>query len=201
MSYREKPLMIPRDNVDLRAYVRKKRLAIWLKTVGWEAFWIAVFAYYHSRMDMVFDYRFSLVLSALLIFGLFAFGWVNMMFDHSYRGRIVRIDYKQVMEMSPSGRGTSRVRSVQKIHLRVEDEAGHKHKIVLPKKNGFDRYYHVGDTIIHYSGLPYPESNDGADKNLFVCSLCGGVELTDTDRCHGCGASLIKPVKSRFAKS
>ena len=82
----------------------------------------------------------------------------------------------------------------------MEDEAGHKHKIVLPKKNGFDRYYHVGDRIVHYSGLLYPESNDGADKNLYVCSLCGGVELSDTDHCHGCGASIIKPAKSRYAK-
>ena len=200
MSRRQEALTIPRENTDLRAYVRKKRLGVWLKTVGWEAFWIAVFAYYHGREDMSFDYRFSLVLSALLVSGLFLFGWVRLMFDRSYRGRIVRIDYKQVMEMSPNGRNTSRVRSVQKIYLRIEDETGRRHKIVLPKKNGFDRYYHVGDSIVYHSGLPYPESNDGADKNIYVCSLCGGVELTDTDHCHGCGASLIKPVKSRYSQ-
>ena len=200
MSRREEALTIPRENTDLRAYVRKKRLGVWLKTVGWEAFWIAIFAYYHSREDMAFDYRFSLVLCALLLFGLFAFGWVRLMLDRNYRGRIARIDYKQVMEMDPRGYNTSRVRSVQKIFIRVVDEAGYKHKIVLPKKNRFDAYYHVGDRIVHYSGLPYPESNDGADKNLFVCSLCGGVELTDTDHCHGCGASLIKPTKNRYSK-
>ena len=200
MSRREEALTIPRDNPDLRAYARRRHIGVWLKTIGWEAFWIALFAYYHGRQDMSFDYRFSLVLSALLVVGLFLFGWVRHMFDRSYRGKIVRIDYRQVMEMDPVGRGTSRVRSVQKLYLRIEDEAGHKHKIVLPKKSGFDRYYHVGDTIVHHSGLPYPESNDGADKNLFVCSLCGGVEMTDTDCCHGCGASLIKPSKSRYAK-
>ena len=200
MSRPEEALTIPRDNADLRAYVRKKRLGVWLKTIGWDAFWIAVFAYYHGRTDMSFDYRFSLVLAALLVFGLFAFGWVRLMLDRNYRGVITAIQYKQVMEMDPIGRGTSRVRSVQKIYLRVEDEAGHKHKIVLPKKNGFDRYYHVGDRVVHYSGLPYPESNDGADKQLYVCSLCGGVEVTDTDHCHGCGASLIKPMRSRYEK-
>lgn len=201
MSRRSEILAIPRENVDLRAYVRKKRFGVWMKTLGWELFWIAVFVYYHGRKDMSFDYRFSLVLCALLVFGLFGFGWVRLMLDQSYRGRIVRIDYRQVMEMSPNGRNTSRVRSVQKIFLRIEDEAGRRHKIVIPKKNGFDRYYHVGDSIVYHSGLPYPESNDGADKNLYVCSLCGGVEFTDTDRCHGCGASLIKPVKSRYGKS
>lgn len=201
MSRRDEALTIPRENVDLRAYVRRRSIKIWLKTIVWEVFWIAVFVYYGGRTDMSFDYRFQLVLSVLLIFGLFAFGWVGHMLDHSYRGRILRMDYKQVMEMDPGGRkGSARVRSVQKIYLRVEDEAGHKHKIVLPKKNGFDRYYHVGDRIIHYRGLPYPESNDGADQNLYVCSLCGGVEMTDTDHCHGCGASLIKPVRSRYAK-
>ena len=200
MSRREVTLSIPRENADLRAYVRRKRLGVWLKTVGWETFWIAVFAYYRERADMAFDYRFSLVLAALLVFGLFAFGWVRLMLDRNYRGRIIAIQYKQVMEMEPSGRGTSRVRLSQKIHLRIEDETGHSHKIVLPKKNGFDRYYHIGDSIVHYSGLPYPESNDGADKQFYVCSLCGGVELTDTDHCHGCGASLIKPVQSRYAK-
>ena len=200
MKGREEAVSIPRDNADLRAYVAKKRLGVWLKTLGWEIFWILVFAYYHGRMDMSFDYRFSLVLCALLIFGLFCFGWVRLMFDRSYRGRIVQIQYKQVMEMDPSGRGTSRVRSVQKICLRIEDEAGRRHKMMLPKKNSFDRYYHVGDRIVYHSGRPYPESNDGADKNLFVCSLCGGVEKTDTDHCHGCGASLIKPTRSRYAK-
>ena len=200
MSRREVTLSIPRENADLRAYVRRKRLGVWLKTVGWETFWIAVFAYYRERADMAFDYRFSLVLAALLVFGLFAFGWVRLMLDRNYRGRIIAIQYKQVMEMEPSGRGTSRVRLSQKIHLRIEDETGHSHKIVLPKKNGFDRYYHIGDSIVHYSGLPYPESNDGADKQFYVCSLCGGVELTDTDHCHGCGASLIKPAKSRYVK-
>ena len=202
MSRHEEAVTIPRNNVDLRAYVAKKRLGVWLKTLGWQAFWILVFAYYHERQDMTFDYRFSLVLSALLVVGLFLFGWVRLMFDRSYRGKIIRIDYKQVMEMDPvNGRGASRVRAVQKIYLRIEDEAGHRHKIVLPKKNGFDRYYHVGDSIIYHSCLPYPESNDGADKNLFVCSLCGGVEMTDTDHCHGCGASLIKPARSRYAKN
>lgn len=200
MSRREETLAIPRENADLRAYVRKKRLGVWLKTIGWEAFWIVVFAYYHERADMAFDYRFSLVLAALLVFGLFAFGWGRLMLDRNYRGVINAIQYTQVMEMEPKGRGTSRVRLMQKICLRVEDETGHKHKIVLPKKNGFDRYYHVGDRIVHYSGLLYPESNDGADKNLYVCLLCGGVELTDTDHCHGCGASIIKPAKSRYAK-
>jgi hypothetical protein len=200
MSRHEEALTIPRDNRDLRAYVRKKRLGVWLKTIGWEVFWIAVFIYYHERQDMLFDYRFSLVLAALLVFGLFCFGWVKMMFDRNYRGRIIAIRYRQVAEMSPTGRGTSRVCLTQKMELRVEDEAGHKHRLLLAKKNRFDRYYHVGDTIVHYSSLPYPESNDGADKNLFVCSLCGGVELTDTDHCHGCGASLIRSAKSRYSK-
>ena len=200
MSRRDEGIAIPRDNADLIAYVRKKRFAVWMKTILWEAFWILVFRYYGNRSDLSFDYRFELVLSALLVTGLFLFGWVKLMFDHSYRGKIVRIDYKQVMEMSPSGRGTSRVRMAMKMHLRVEDESGHKHKIVLPHKNGFDRYYHVGDKIVHYSGLPYPESNDGADKEYYVCQRCGGVELTDTDHCHGCGMSLVKPVRSRYAK-
>ena len=201
MSKRDEPWAIPRENADLRAYVRRKHIGIWLKTIAWELFWIVVFAYYGSREDMSFDYRFSLVLSALLVVGLFLFGWVRLMFDRNYCGKIVRIDYKQVMEMDPSGRGTSRVRAVQKIYLRIEDETGRRHRIVLPKKNAFDRYYHVGDKIVHYSGLPYPESNDGADKQLYVCLRCGGVELSDTDCCHGCGMSLIKPVKSRYAKS
>ena len=201
MSKRDEVLAIPRENTDLRAYVRKKHLGIWLKTIGWELFWFLVFGYYRGRVDMSFDYRFELVLSALLLLGLFLFGWVALMFDRSYRGKIVRIDYKQVMEMDPKGRGTSRVRSILKMYLRVEDESGRKHKIVLPKKNGFDRYYHIGDRIVYHRGLPYPESNDGADKHLFVCSLCGGVELTDTDHCHGCGASLIKPIGSRYAKT
>ena len=200
MSRRDEGIAIPRENADLIAYVRKKHFAVWMKTILWEAFWILVFRYYGDRTDMSFDYRFELVLSALLVAGLFLFGWVKLLLDHSYRGRIARIDYKQVMEMSPTGRGTSRVRLAMKMHLRVEDESGHKHKIVLPQKNGFDRYYHVGDKIVHYSGLPYPESNDGADKGYYVCQRCGGVELTDTAYCHGCGASLIKPVRSRYAK-
>lgn len=200
MKQREEAVSIPRENPDLRAYVTKKRLGIWLKTVGWEIFWILVFVYYYGREDLSFDYRFSLVLSALLIFGLFCFGWVKLMLDRSYCGKIVRIDIKQAMEMGPAIRGSARIRSVVKMHLRIEEDTGRRHKIVLTRKNHFDRYYHVGDSIVYHSGLPYPESNDGADNNLFVCSLCGGVEMTDTDHCHGCGASLIKPVRSRYAK-
>jgi len=200
MSRREESLCIPKENTDLQAYVNRKRIKVWLLTVGWEVLCLLVFGYYHGREDFSFDYRFYLVLAILLLVGLFAFGWVRMLFDLSWRGTITRIDYKSVMEMEPSGRNTSRVRSVQKLFIRAEDEKGHKHKIAIPKKNGFDRYYHVGDKITYHSGLPYPESNDGADRHLFVCSLCGGVELSDTDHCHGCGASLIKPAKSRYAK-
>lgn len=201
MKHRDEVLVIPRENADLRAYVRKKRFKVWLLTVGWELLWLFVFGYYRGREDMTFDYRFELVLSVLLVSGLFLFGWVKLMLDRSYQGKIIRMEYKQVMEMDVTGRrGTARVRSMQKMYLRVEDETGRTHKIVLPKKNGFDRYYHVGDQIVYHSGLPYPESNDGADKHLYVCSLCGGVEMTDTDHCHGCGASLIKPQRSRYAK-
>ena len=198
MSRREEPLTIPRENADLRAYVRKKRLAIWTKTVVWELFWSLVFLYYGKRTDMSFDYRFSLVLSMLLLFGLYVFGWVRMMLDRSYLGVIRKIEYKQVLVYEP--KTYHRVMS-QRMNIHIEEENGRKHKIVLPKKNRFDCYYHVGDKITHHSGLPYPESNDGADRYLYVCSLCGGVELTDTDHCHGCGASLIKPPRSRYTKT
>ena len=196
MSRREEPLVIPRVNADLRAYVRKKHSWIWSKTIAWELFWILVFRYYGNRNDMSFDYRFSLVLSALLLFGLFSFGWVRMMLDRNYIGIIRRIEYKQVFEPMKYHRVI-----VQQMQIVIEEESGRKHRITLPKKNGFDRYYHVGDKIVHYSGLTYPESNDGADRHLYVCSLCGGVEMTDTDHCHGCGFSLIKPVRSRYEKT
>lgn len=197
MSRREELLQIPRENADLRAYVRKKRIKVWLLTIGWEAFWLLVFGYYHGREDLSFDYRFSLVLAILLLVGLFAFGWVRMLFDRSWRGTITRIDYKQVMMTEVL---TRHRRIAQQMCIRVEEENGRTHKIMLEKKRNFDRYYHVGDQITYHGGLLYPESNDGADRNLYVCSLCGGVELSDTDRCHGCGASLIKPERSRYAK-
>ena len=198
MSRREEPLTIPRENADLRAYVRKKRFAIWTKTGVWELFWSLVFLYYGKRTDMNFDYRFSLVLSMLLLFGLFVFGWIRMMLDRSYIGVIRKIEYKQVFVYEPK---TYHRVMAQRMILRIEEENGRKHKIELPKKNRFDRYYHVGDKITHYACLPYPESNDGADRYLYVCALCGGVELTDTDHCHGCGASLIKPPRSRYTKT
>ena len=63
MSAHEKSLVIPRENADLRAYVRKKYIRIWTKTIIWELFWSLIFLYYGRREDMSFDYRFSLVLS------------------------------------------------------------------------------------------------------------------------------------------
>ncbi|MBQ7320687.1 MAG: hypothetical protein IJW99_01195 [Clostridia bacterium] len=201
MSRREEPLTIPRENADLRTFVRKKRIRIWLQTLGWEVFWLAVFFYYHSRTDMTFDYRFSLVLSALLVAGLFLFGWIRMMVDRSYVGVIRQIVFRRVMNTDLLGNRGGKSVLAEQMLLWVEETNGHRHKIVIARKKNFDRYYHVGDQIVHHSGLPYPESNDGADRYLYVCSLCGGVELTDTDHCHGCGASLIKPPQSRYTKT
>lgn len=197
MSRREERLQIPRENADLRAYVQRKRLKVWLITLAWELFWTVVFVYYFQRDHRKFNFRFAVVLGLFWIFGLFLFGWVQMLFDRSWQGTIVRIDYKDVMMMDSLTRGR---RLTQQMWLHIVEENGRKHKITLVKKRNFERYYHVGDKIVHHSGLPYPESNDGADQHLCVCSLCGGVELTETDHCHGCGATLIRPERSRYAK-
>lgn len=201
MRRQEAALQIPRENEDLRAYVRKKRVKVWSLTLGWEAFWIVVFLYYRDREDFSFDYRFFLALAILLLVGMFLFGWVRLMLDRSWQGTITRIENKQNISFEPGRhRNSARYRAVPMLHLYAEETTGRRHKLVVPLKNHFDSYYHVGDRITYHSGLPFPESNDGVKGDIYVCSLCGGVELSDTDCCHGCGASLIKPARSRYAK-
>ncbi len=199
MSRREERIEIPRANRDLRAYVTKKRVGVWLKTLLWEGICLIVFVYYGGREDMNFDYRFQLVLSVLLLAGLFLFGWVKLMLDRNYRGKITAIKLGQAAKSNPNS-ASGRWVSIQQMVLTVEEENGRRHKIAFPFKRSYDRYYHIGDRVTHYSGLPYPESNDGADRDLYVCSRCGGVEKTDTDHCHGCGMTLIKPYRSRYTQ-
>lgn len=185
---------IPAENEDLRRFVRKKFCKSLFLTLFWELFWGFTFFYYYKRGYIQLNLRFILVLIGFFVLGLLLFGILKWVFDKSFSGTIQKIQYRQVMMIS----AFKTRHMVNMMRLRIVKDGGGRRTLEFPQKNYFDRYYHEGDKIHYYKGLAFPESGDGADKSMNVCCKCGGVELTETDICRGCGASLIKPTKNRY---
>ena len=188
---------LPEENGDLKQYVLRKFQKALIKTLIWEIFWLFTFVFYYKRGEVRLGLRFCIVAGGLFLLGIVLFGIYKWWFDHNYRAVITRIQCREVIKCSALGR-TRRVVTVMR--LRLLEENGRRHALDIPYRKMYDRYYVVGDTVRHYRGLPYPESEAASAKNLVLCLRCGGTEQEGVDLCRGCGASIVRFNKNRYAK-
>lgn len=192
-------MKIPFQNRDLVRYVRRRDA---LRLIGY-ALWVALLiggalSYNHNHQTYP-DYRrmvgwrmaiwvLAAVASGFLIFRIWRF-----FTDRTFSGTIVTSALSRSYSASNDpGQGADYDFRLN-TYLKVRTDQGKLRRIRFEQKPGFYLYYHEGNRVTHFHGLPYPVNTDPDASHGCVCSACGTHSKALVDRCPVCDHSIIDP--------
>ncbi len=206
---------IPKRNRDLLLYVRKRKLIRSLLAVIWIGFLISgvwIYNYSHRAYTVhtpITGWKFALWVVIAVVSGILIFRLPKVFFDRSFEGIIERSGLSH--SYSPSADpGSSEYNFRLNTSLLIRTPNGKRRRIKFEEKSGFFIYYHEGNRIFHFAGLPYPladirqtdalspKSSRAADTREdrfpgnYLCVACGRLRQTP-DTCDVCGHSIIDP--------
>ena len=191
---------LPKKNRDLIRLVIRRGVLRLLGWLLWTALWIGGALSYNANHQTYPAYRlitgwkmFFLSLLATLTGFLIFRGW-KFFTDRTCRGVIVTsgLSHSYSASSDPGKAGMDydfRINTALK--LRTDD--GKVRRLRFEQKNGFYHYYHEGNRIVRFHGLPYPINLDPTAANGFVCAACGFWSEQPINRCDLCHHSMIDP--------
>ena len=198
-------IKIPRRNSDLQEYVHAQYKKFAIKYAICAA--VILLAEAGFLFELVKNYRGtvnSVILAIiLLIVPLFLFGGHKLIFDRSWEGKVLLLDYstrreatgstnialqRYVSKFRPSTRIPTRTVTYCEVYVEAANGKTHTYTMRLAPEDP-KLPIEVGTMLRKYRGLPYPVVI-GNDKS--ECALCGRVNSTDANNCAGCGYSIIK---------
>lgn len=190
-------IRIPKKNRDLRRRVIRRDL---LRAGGyllWLAAWLAgIYSYNNSHPYIpLTDWRYWLTVVAAAGLGFFLFRVWKLLFDFSCRGVIEQSDLSRTYSAS-SDPGLLKGLDYDfrlNTSIKIRMKSGLFKKIRFEQKRGFYFYYHEGNQVIHFHGLPYPISTDPKAPNGYVCAACGAWSEELSEHCPVCRYSMIDP--------
>ena len=77
--------------------------------------------------------------------------------------------------------------------LKLRTDDGKVRRLRFEQKNGFYRYYHEGERIVRFHGLPYPINLSPNAPHGYVCAACGFHSDQYIKQCDRCCHSMIDP--------
>ena len=194
---------IPKENRDLLWYVLRRdafRLfgfAVW---VG--ALLLGAISYNNNHKTypperLMIGWKLWLWIALAVLTGFFLFRVWKFFTDRPFRGVIESNGNSRSYSASQDPGATSGASYEFRLNtsLRVRSQDGKLHRIRFEQKNGFYSYYHEGNEIAHFHGLPYPLNLDSKHENGWVCVACGTWYKAKIDRCDHCHHTLIDPDK------
>ena len=194
-------IRIPKENQDLRRYVRGKdwrRLCLYLI---WIALWYGGAAVYNNNHQtypperLMLGWKLLLWMLASVILGFFLFRIYTFFTDRSYRGAILSSGLSQSYEGSKDP-GLLKAADYDfrlNTDLRIDTHEGKHKRLRFEQKNGFYFYYYEGTEIVKLHGLPYPIAIDHRSPHSKhrMCAACGQVNSPEDSRCQTCFHTLI----------
>lgn len=192
-------MKIPKKNRDLAVYVRRRDLIRLIGFVIWVALLIGGALFYNHEHQTYPDYRrmvgwrMAIWVAAALISGFLIFRLWKFFSDRSFSGTVVDAGLSRTWSASDDPGGATDYDFRLKTRLRVRTERGRHRRIRFEQKLGFYLYYHEGNHVVHFHGLPYPINTDPAASAGYVCSVCGHHSKERIDLCPACRKSMIDP--------
>lgn len=193
-------LQIPERNKDLRRLVLRRRLTkaglylLWLA-----ALFVGVFRFNagHERHPMA-AWQLAIWLGGGAVVGfLLLRGWMFFT-ERPFVGRVTKSGLSHGIKGDDFRLNTA---------IRVDDEAGKRHRLRFEQKAGFYLLYHEGVRVCKLPFLVYPlpdpatvpvpetasaNSTDDCASGAF-CVVCGKTSAKGAEVCEACGYSLIDP--------
>ena len=192
-------MKIPQKNKDLIRYVWFRDAKRILGFLLWVAFMIGgALSYNHNHQTYpdyrrIVGWRMALWVLIAVVTGFFLFRIWKFFTDRTLTGTVVSSTLSRSYNASNDpGEGTDYDFRLN-TYLKVRTDDGKIYRLRFEQKPGFYHYYHEGNHITHFHGLPYPVNTDHQAPHGYVCSACGAHYEQLHDRCPNCDHSMIDP--------
>ena len=206
---------IPKRNRDLLLYVRRKKLIHSALALLWTVLLISgAVSFNHAHRTypperLMIGWKFALWVVIAVVSGILIFRLPKLFLDRSFEGVIERSGLSHSYSRSADP-GSTEYNFRLNTALRVRLPNGKKKRIKFEEKSGFFLYYHEGNRICHFAGLPYPlaeirvpdappakasraaDTREDRPLGNYICVACGQLRQTP-DTCEICGHSIIDP--------
>ena len=192
---------IPQKHRDLRRLTAKR---IILRIAGY-LFWILLWysgADVYNQNHMTYPperrmvgWRLAIWMSIAMLTGILLFRMWKLITDRTlcgvieYSGLSHGYTPSEDKSLLQGGNYDFRLHTV----LVIRTPNGKRRRIRFEQKNGFYLYYHEGNEILRFRGLPYPLNTDPNAENGHVCSMCGFWSKDRIEHCPACYYSVISP--------
>ena len=189
---------IPSKNRDLFRYVCRKDILRVLGYLLWiVAFYMGASSYNKKRPNspdsrLIVGWKFWVYMLAVVVIGFFVFRIWKFFIDRTFAGEVQRSALSRSYSASQDP-NSSEYDFRLNTHLTVRTSNGKLRRIRFEQKDGFYQYYHEGNTVLHFHGLPYPVCTDPEAPYGYVCAACGHHHKGLDSHCAVCGHSLIDP--------
>ncbi len=119
----------------------------------------------------------------------------KLLFDKSWEGKILHLNYTKVVKSSPFS--SRRIAYVNILEILVECNGKTKMVTLYCPKPEEMFPFKVGDTICHYKGTGYPVFGIESESGEQFCPICGTVNHPGARECFYCDHTIIKPSKRK----
>lgn len=194
-------MKIPKHNTDLRRHVLRRDLWRIFGCLLWVSMLIGGAIAYNNNHKTYPDYRrmvgwrMALWVALAVLSGFFIFRIWKFFTDRPCTGTVVVSGLSRSYTPSPDPGAMNGVdydfRTNTALRLRLDN--GKHRRLRFEQKPGFYLYYHEGERVAKFRGLPYPINLDPDAKSGCVCSACGTWKKEKASHCDACGRSLIDP--------
>ncbi len=190
---------IPAKNADLRRYVfwkDAKRLVLFLL---WTSAFIAGALSYNANHQtypvhrLILGWKLALFVALTVLSGFLIFGVWKLFGARAIEGTIEKSGLSRSYSASKDPGRSLHYDFRLNTALWIRTDKGRRRYMRFEQKNGFYHYYHEGNRIIRFHGLPYPVNLDPNATDGYVCASCGGMASQPEGVCPLCGRSLIDP--------
>lgn len=177
---------------DIKKYVTKRRVKILAMFLLTEILLFAVLFFTTGdwRKEDMNNFQFTALMIAVVPF--FLFRIPNVIFDKSYKGKIINIRYKE--ENSVGGMRKKFLIPDYRTFLDIETKKGKLYVIKLEHLNTTGgpngQIYKIDDKIAHIAGTDFPKILSRYNMEYTTCVVCGSKNHKDSEKCSYCNHSL-----------
>ncbi len=193
-------MKLPKQYKKLYRYIYKRNCLRLLGFALWCTALIGGVVAYNNNHKTYPDYRriigwkFAVCVLAAVVSGILIFKLWKLMTDRTRVGTVIASGISHTYTGSSDPDGTSNdydFRTHTTLRIRLDD--GRTRRLRFEQKNGFYLYYHEGERIVKFHGLPYPLNLDRTEAHGRICSACGTHAKKGTVLCDACSLPLIDP--------
>lgn len=192
-------MKIPKKNRDLAIYVRRRDIIRLICFALWVVLFIGGALFYNYEHQTYPEYRrmvgwrMAVWAVGAVVSGFLLFRVWKIFLDRSFAGTIVDTGLSRSWSASDDPGAATDYDFRLKTRLKVRTDRGRLRRIRFEQKPGFYLYYHEGNRVVHFHGLPYPVNTDPLAKSGYVCTVCGRHSKDCIDLCPACRKSIIDP--------